>query len=504
MRPAASGILLALPALAGAGCRKNGAPVVLVKVDAAIAVSGVTRLRATFSNQGTADTGLFPAMDATALLSFPTAFTVTLPHGRSGDLDVALDGLDAGGAAVAQGAGQTEIRPGAVAEMSIIMAPGAATCGNGRPDPAEECDDGNRASGDGCDYLCRREAAPGDGAGGADGGPVEAGPERPEAGSDVPALASWTNRTPSPLPPAWPSARREAGLAYDGARGRVVMFGGYDGSFLADIWEWDGVSWLDRTPVDAKPSGRRGHGLVFDAGRGRIVLFGGYNGDSPMKDVWEWDGATGRWTDRTGSATAPVARFGLAITFDAGRGRAVAYGGIQSLTGCCLSDLWEWDGAAGTWEDRTPAMPPASWPGQKQRAGMTYDGERKRVILFGGASASTPSSDVWEWDGAAGTWAYRTPSPLPASWPAARQQAPLVWDPRQKAAVVFGGISGTTILQDTWLWNGAAGTFTVWTMPDPPPPARAASGLTFDSARGRMVLFGGYSGTADLRDLWEH
>ena len=36
-------------------------------------------------------------------------------------------------------------------------------CGNGALDPGEMCDDGNRAAGDGCDAMCRREPYCGDG-----------------------------------------------------------------------------------------------------------------------------------------------------------------------------------------------------------------------------------------------------------------------------------------------------------------------------------------------------
>jgi cysteine-rich repeat protein len=58
-------------------------------------------------------------------------------------------------------------------------------CGNGVLDPGEQCDDGNRVNGDGCNAFCQIEArwdcpTPGepcipcgtDGAGGCDGGPV--------------------------------------------------------------------------------------------------------------------------------------------------------------------------------------------------------------------------------------------------------------------------------------------------------------------------------------------
>ena len=55
---------------------------------------------------------------------------------------------------------------------------------------------------------------------------------------------------------------------------------------------------------------------------------------------------------------------------------------------------------------------------------------------------------------------------------------------------MFGGFDGGA-LGDTWEWDGGAwiqvGTGT--------PPARWAHGMTYDSARGVVVMFGGFDGT---------
>jgi hypothetical protein len=64
-------------------------------------------------------------------------------------------------------------------------------------------------------------------------------------------------------------------MAYDAARGRVVLFGGRLGeTFLSDTWEWDGNDWTPRFPV-ASPPAREGHALVYDELRDRVVMFGG-------------------------------------------------------------------------------------------------------------------------------------------------------------------------------------------------------------------------------------
>ena len=58
-------------------------------------------------------------------------------------------------------------------------------------------------------------------------------------------------------------------------------------SSRGDTWEWDGTAWTQRSPASA-PSPQQGHAMAYDAARGRVVLFGGH--DSFRRgDTWEWD-----------------------------------------------------------------------------------------------------------------------------------------------------------------------------------------------------------------------
>ena len=86
-------------------------------------------------------------------------------------------------------------------------------------------------------------------------------------------------------------------MAYDAARGVIVLFGG--GRRTAETWTWDGTAWTQH--MVSGPSGRDTHAMAYDARRGRVVLYGGggtrSEGAPPygyLSDVWEWDGA--RWT----------------------------------------------------------------------------------------------------------------------------------------------------------------------------------------------------------------
>jgi len=145
----------------------------------------------------------------------------------------------------------------------------------------------------------------------------------------------WMERFPSTVPPA----REDFAMAYDPARGRVVMFAGefcppFDScTHLEDTWEWDGDDW---TPRGTGPAARAYHALAHDRNRARTVLFGGLGFGGSLNDEWEWDGSS--WTSRP--VPGPTARHGHALAFDSVRGRTVLFGGADNGLDV-FSDTWE-------------------------------------------------------------------------------------------------------------------------------------------------------------------
>src|SRR5262249_51823430 len=103
--------------------------------------------------------------------------------------------------------------------------------------------------------------------------------------------------------------------------------------------------------------------------------------------------------------------------------------------------------------------------------------------------------------------AWRPPTSAPPTSPSPRQRHALAYDSARDRIVLFGGegpTSSTTsgVLGDTWEWNGST-----WTqMPTSgSPSARQAPALAYGSARGRTVLFAGSDPNAPtlLADTWE-
>jgi hypothetical protein len=294
-------------------------------------------------------------------------------------------------------------------------------------------------------------------------------------------------------------------MAWDPERQRVVLFGGLDSADqpLDDTWEWDGAIWVQRRPSISPPA-RSEHAMVLDEARQRIVLISGRSSTGLLRDLWEWNGAT--WTSRP-LLNPPSARRGHAAAYDPDRQRIVLFGGVGEFG--YLGDTWEWDGT--TWLDRSTQQPLWVVPSPRVFSRLGYDAVRQRMMLFGGVRADgSATTDSWEWDGT--YWAQGV---------ARSGSSALAVDTDRQRIVVFGGTStaewdgvgwavlatGTTTTSsesasmvsapDRVLlfrtrglseWRGASWTFL--------PPYlrggdRVAQAMAWDSARQRLVLFGG-------------
>ncbi|MCA8948562.1 MAG: hypothetical protein KDE27_03625 [Planctomycetes bacterium] len=100
-----------------------------------------------------------------------------------------------------------------------------------------------------------------------------------------------------------PPGRQQHAVAFDGARGETVIFGGNQlfGPTLGDTWTWNGTGWTQR-PV-AGPSPRNDHAMAYDPQRQVVVLFGGSVSQTIFQDTWEWNGSN--WGPRfTGTVPA--------------------------------------------------------------------------------------------------------------------------------------------------------------------------------------------------------
>ena len=123
-------------------------------------------------------------------------------------------------------------------------------------------------------------------------------------------------------PPASP--RIGASMAYDQARGELVLFSGSDGkssTYLDDTWTWNGKAWAQVHPPKS-PAGRQQATMAYDAARKVVVLFGGLGSTQSnrpvsvnLNDTWTWDGRA--WTEhRPQHVPALTGNWPSAMAFD--------------------------------------------------------------------------------------------------------------------------------------------------------------------------------------------
>ena len=211
--------------------------------------------------------------------------------------------------------------------------------------------------------------------------------------------------------------------------------------------------------------------MVYDVVRDRVVLTAG-------TDVWEFDGID--WQRFQPPTSGGPSR----LWWDDQLGRVLRIQDAQSPP--APASLLGWNGA--TW-DLLASVPAAPQP--LGAGSWTFDATRRLGVWYLG---DNNRSDTYEWNGLA--YVQRA-----ASGPTPRTGQSMAFDRWRNETVLFGGLVGAAVGNDTWIWNGSA-----WSEQRgvPSPPARCSATIAFDSHRNRVLLFGGsLGGPAALNDTWE-
>lgn len=294
-----------------------------------------------------------------------------------------------------------------------------------------------------------------------------------------------------------PSARNNHAMAYDSAADALIMFGGVrDGmGALSDTWKYDlaANTWTRLEPSGAIPAGRWGSAMVYDTDRNEIIMFGGWS-TRDNADTWTYDPVADTWASLQSFDTPPAARHSHSMVYDSARARVLLFGGYGVGY---LSDLWEYDPAAGVWTELHPAgTSPAARIGQA----MVYDSVRDKVILFGGQLIGGVDNDTWEYDRSTNEWTRIYPS---GSAPSARFGHTMFFDPVTGRVLLFGGRAAAT-LGDCWAYDPRSETWSELVLEGSPPSARFGAALAYDPLGRRALIFGGADGEGlYFNDTWE-
>lgn len=322
-----------------------------------------------------------------------------------------------------------------------------------------------------------------------------------------PATKAWAQVTTV----GSPSVRHDSAMVWDSTRNLAVLFAGMQtdipgasGVPKQDTWEYDPATktWTDRTTSGSKPSQRYGHGMAYDTARAKVVMFGGWdiNSGGSKNDMWDWDPATASWKQRLAGTESniPTARIYASMMWNETQARLLLVAGSTAYNPGGKGpyppgyfptngsrEVWEIDPATATCTDRTL---PVDVPQERTNHAMAFSPATDKTYIFGGYDfMGQPLDDLWAWDGA--TWAQvRTDVRPPA-----RADAALAYDPARKSLILFGGTSmwGSTIYSDTWEFTSTG----KWVplSPSTSPDPLYGHGMVTDVGRAKIILFGGQS-----------
>ena len=187
--------------------------------------------------------------------------------------------------------------------------------------------------------------------------------------------------------------------------------------------------------------------------------------------------------------TGPSARYYTGMAEAPALSQTILFGGSPGTA--LLGDTWNWNGTA--WQQLTPA---GASPSPRYTHGLAYlaNGTNHQVVLFGGIGPGPQTlGDTWVWEGTG--WRQIT-----GNGPPTRFVVSMASELSRGRVLLFGGFTGSTYHGDTWEWDGA-----IWTQRVVPGPSpRGGHAMAYDANRDRVVLFGGetapgvYSG-----ETWE-
>ena len=312
---------------------------------------------------------------------------------------------------------------------------------------------------------------------------------------------------PASFPPAQPIALRYgSGAIYDPLRDRLVMTGGgiqaVGLQLLGDVAKFGvgtDAGWMD-VLASAGFGPRIGHGAVYDPVRDRILVFGGYNG-SFLHDTWLVSLApTVSVSPVSPGGFQPGIRDFFAAVYDPVRDRVVIYGGNEN--GTPLGNVWALSLSPSlVWTQIVPAPGPS--PAPRMLHDAIYDPYGDRLLVFGGFDGNGARNDLWALSlGGTPTWTQLAPAgPLPSP----RFGYSLEIDPSRQRAILFGGAPypAVTAFNDAWALSLGAQPL-AWhpLAPDGVAPSGRYGHLgVYDPTHDRLLVSGGYRAST-LQDAW--
>lgn len=278
----------------------------------------------------------------------------------------------------------------------------------------------------------------------------------------------------------------------DVATGRVYVVSRTTDS-ISSLWLRESGLWVHQRDIARPPFSDVGViSLAWDGSNATHMSMGAITAQTQgTHNTFILDGS--EWIPK--APIGPGARLTPVVVQDTDRNVTFMFGtgiggNINSIPNAARSETWEFDGT--TWLRKGTAAE----PNPTTSLGAMYHDPQSHLITA--PRLTTSGIPVWKWDGT--TWTQHAS----INPPQRRIGSSGVYHAGIGRFVVIGGHSFTgepALANSTWLFDGSA-----WTeMQIPAPPPRDGPKLCYDSARQRIVFFGGIlqNPYRELTDVWE-
>lgn len=316
----------------------------------------------------------------------------------------------------------------------------------------------------------------------------------PTLGAASPPLpSSGAIARPSGVTPSWtrisvgaphPAHTYGAGMAYDPKSGSVVLFGPGN-----QTWIYRSGTWRHLHPRSA-PSPREFPAMTWDAKDGYVLLEGGQGCGGYCTDTWSFAG--GAWTNLTAAGGPGVTGHWVSMAYDPVAKSVVLYAGRCCIAGA--SSTWVW--STGKWSSINTSTPDI---GKFGNAEVVYDPPSRSILLVSAFNLTCPGVGdcLHSWELRNGNWTelanvtFYDPEYFGLAWDRAYHEVVLygnssAWNRPEQPALRFQGGS----------WSVLPGSKL--------PQARSGASISWDSAAGYLLLFGGSGKRGPLATSWEY
>jgi N-acetylneuraminic acid mutarotase len=203
------------------------------------------------------------------------------------------------------------------------------------------------------------------------------------------------------------------------------------------------------------------------------------------------------WTKPDPSGTLPNGRNSFTLVYDESLAKAILFGGFEDTD--YLNDTWAYSPGTNTWSD----LNPSSFPGVRYGQAMVYDSSNGKMIMFGGYNDNGPFNDTWEYDPGTNAWTNLRPS---GTVPDSRYAMSMVYDSASGKVIMFGGLGAMSPFNDTWTYDPNSNTWANLNPSGTVPEARGGHSMVYDPVTDKTILFAGSNGKhgGDLNDTWQY